>query len=79
MKILCAAATMVVRLLGDGELLPEFLAVPGFMVLKPVKDVLAMNLAVQGEVGGDLLYLGRIWIRDSSVVQVLQYHALLWG
>ena len=35
----------------------ELLAVPCLVVLEPVEDVLALDLAVEGEVGGDLLDL----------------------
>jgi len=39
------------------EVAAELLAVPCLVVLEPVEDVLALDLAVEGEVGGDLLDL----------------------
>lgn len=68
---------LLVQLLS--EFVAEFLAVPGLVVLEPVKDVFALNLTVEREVGGDLLYLGGARSSHTSPVQFLQYHQLLWS
>ena len=59
------------------ETAAELLAVPGLVVLEPVEDVLALDLAVEGEVGGDLLDLGGVRGPHPAPVHLLQEHQLL--
>lgn len=57
----------------------ELLSVSCFVILKPVEDVLAFNLAIEREVGSDLLNLRSIGCSHSSPIHFLQDHELLWG
>ena len=57
----------------------ELLSVSCFVILKPVEDVLAFNLAIEREVGSDLLNLRSIGSSHSSPIHFLQDHELLWG
>lgn len=68
---------LLVQLLS--EFVAEFLAVSGLVILEPVKDVFALNLTVEREVGGDLLNLGGGGSSQTSPVEFLQYHQLLWS
>lgn len=67
---------VVVELLR--ELPPELLSVPGLMVLEPVEHILALYLAIQRQVGCDLLYLSCVWRPHPTSVHLLQDHQLLW-
>lgn len=75
-KAVVKLVVVVVELLG--ELPPELLSVPGLVVLEPVEHILALYLAIQGEVGCDLLYLSCIWRPHPAPVHFLQDHQLLW-
>ncbi|KAK1566647.1 hypothetical protein Q3G72_002427 [Acer saccharum] len=51
---------------GGGE--SHFLPLSGFMVLKPVKDIFAFNLAIVSKPSRDLLNLFSSWGPNSIVV-----------
>ena len=62
------------------EQLPKLPRISSLVVLKPVENILALNLAIERKVGSDLLYLGGIGGPDpTSSVHLLQDHHLLWG
>lgn len=50
-----------------------FLTLSCFVVLKPIKHILAFDLAVVAELGGDVLDLLRIGSPHSSPIKRLQY------
>jgi len=57
---------------------PFLLPLTSFMVLKPIKDILAFNLAVLSKPSRDLLNLSSIWGPNTfDVVQFLQYSYLV--
>lgn len=53
------------------------LSLPSFVVLKPVKDVFALDLPELTKLSRDLFDLLGIWSSHSSPVQRLQYPYLL--
>lgn len=55
---------MIGIMVGDGNA-ATLLALSGLVVLEPVEDVLALDLAVKAEVGGDLLDLIGAWSSES--------------
>lgn len=61
------------------KLPPELLPVPGLVVLEPVKYIFALNLAIEGELGSDVLDLRGVGGSDASPVHLLKDHQLLWG
>lgn len=63
---------------GEGEGAPLLLlAFTGLVVLEPIEDVLALDLAELAELGGDLLDLPGIGGPYPASIQHLQYPYLL--
>lgn len=63
--------------LVEEEFVAEFLAVAGLVVLEPVKDAFALDVAVEREMSGDLLNLVGGGGAEASSVQLLKHHHLL--
>lgn len=61
------------------KLPPKLLSVPRLVVLEPVEHILALNLAIERELGSDVLNLGSIGSSDSSPIHLFKDHQLLWG
>ena len=59
------------------SLLLLLLPLPGFMILEPVKDVFALDVAIISEPCSDLLNLLSSWGSQPLLVQALQHVYLL--
>lgn len=59
------------------KLPPKLLSIPSLVILKPVEDILAFNLAIKGEMSCDLLDLRCIRCPSPGSVHLLKNHQLL--
>ena len=57
----------------------KLLTISSFVILEPVENIFALNIAVAREMASDVLYLRSIGSSDSTFVYLFQYHQLLWG
>lgn len=65
---------MVIKINGD---FTTFLPLPSLMILEPIENVLALDLAVETELRGDLLNLISGRSSKTSSKQISQYLQLL--
>lgn len=76
----CLLLVVVVQkqqLVVAAEAAPQLLALTRLMVLEPIKNIFTFDLAVEGEVRRDLLYLSGIRGAHAAAVHLLEDHHLL--